>query len=56
MAREDAYQLGYMYGSDGLTPEQFKALIAYYMRAWSEEVASEFSRGYHDHIRSQLHD
>lgn len=54
MSKEDAYKLGYLYGNDGLTPEAFRALVNYYLRAWSNDIASEFSRGYHDHLNKTL--
>ena len=55
MSREDGYWLGYLYGNDGLSIEQFNALINQLLRSWSNDVASEFVRGYHEHINNQLH-
>lgn len=51
MSKEEMYTVGYFYGAEGLTLSEYKAMVNQFISLWSNEIASEFIRGYHDHIQ-----
>lgn len=55
MSIEQARFMANGYAStDGLTPEEYKALVNWLMQAWGREVAEAFATTYNDRIHQEL--
>lgn len=50
MAREDSFNVGRMYGNEGLTLEEYNNLVRFFLDHFGQTVANGFIEGYHQAI------